>query len=119
MRVGLGYPVEVGLVGDEGMLGVQFLLGVDESPLRAMVQGAGHAWRIDRSALLAELERDPALRRKLHRYLYVFIAQLMQSGAFVGVGGLAFGRFSEMVPSEHDKPVDEILAEVVKQVPRS
>lgn len=71
--------LEVGLVGDEGMLGVQFLLGVDESPLRAMVQGAGHAWRIERSALLAELDRDPSLRRKLHRYLYVFIAQLMQS----------------------------------------
>lgn len=71
--------LEVGLVGDEGMLGVQSLLGVNESPLRAMVQGAGHAWRIERSVLLAELDRDPTLRGKLHRYLYVFIAQLMQS----------------------------------------
>jgi CRP-like cAMP-binding protein len=73
--------LEVGLVGNEGMLGVQLLLGVDESPLRAMVQGTGHAWRIERSLLARALERDAPLRRKLDRYLYVFIAQLMQSAS--------------------------------------
>ena len=43
-------------------------------------------------------------------------AQLVQSGALVGVTGLAFGRFSEMVPSEQDKPVDEILTEVAERL---
>lgn len=71
--------LEVGLVGSEGMLGVPLLLGVDRSPLRAMVQGAGHAWRVDAATLQRELERTPALRTLLGRHLYVFLAQLVQS----------------------------------------
>ena len=38
--------LEVGMVGREGMLGAQLALGVDTSPLRALVQGAGQAWCI-------------------------------------------------------------------------
>lgn len=71
--------LEIGLVGAEGMLGVPLLLGVDRSPLRAMVQGSGHAWRVDAATLLRELERTPALRDLLARHLYVFLAQLVQT----------------------------------------
>ena len=71
--------LEIGLVGNEGMLGVPLLLGVDRSPLRAMVQGTGHAWRVDAAALRRELERNPALRAVLGRHLYVFLAQLVQT----------------------------------------
>ena len=39
--------LEVGLVGDEGMFGVPLALGVDVSPVRAVVQGAGSALRMD------------------------------------------------------------------------
>lgn len=43
-------------------------------------------------------------------------AQLLQSGAFVGIAGFAFGRFSEMVASQNDRPVDEILLEVADRM---
>ena len=43
--------LEVGLVGDEGMLGISPILGVDVSPLHAVVQGSGEALRIDRGGL--------------------------------------------------------------------
>ena len=38
--------LEVGLVGDDGMLGVGMSPGVATSPLRGLVQGSGRAWRI-------------------------------------------------------------------------
>jgi CRP-like cAMP-binding protein len=71
--------LEIGLVGREGMLGVPLLLGVNVSPLRAMVQGRGRAWRVDAATLQQELESNASLRASLNRYLYVFLAQLMQT----------------------------------------
>ena len=38
--------LEVGLVGNDGMLGIPFVLGLDVSPVRAIVQGAGPALRM-------------------------------------------------------------------------
>ncbi|HEU4779380.1 MAG TPA: Crp/Fnr family transcriptional regulator [Steroidobacteraceae bacterium] len=71
--------LEIGLVGNEGMLGVPLLLGVDVSPLRALVQGTGHAWRIDTAHFVRTIERYPSIRTSLNRYLFVFLSQLMQT----------------------------------------
>jgi CRP-like cAMP-binding protein len=71
--------LEIGLVGSEGMLGVPLLLGVNISPLRAMVQGEGRAWRVDAGTLQRELASNAGFRAVLNRYLYVFLAQLMQT----------------------------------------
>lgn len=67
--------VEVGMIGREGMLGAQLALGVATAPWRAVVQGAGGAWRIGTAAFKRELARSPALQRGLNRYLYVLMAQ--------------------------------------------
>lgn len=71
--------LEIGLVGSEGMLGVPLLLGVNVSPLRGMVQGAGRAWRVDATTLQEEVAANAAVRASLNRYLYVVLAQLMQT----------------------------------------
>ena len=73
--------LEVGMVGREGMLGAQLALGVMVTPLHALVQGAGTAWRIDAAAFRAELARSTALQRGLHRYIYVLMAQLSATAA--------------------------------------
>jgi CRP-like cAMP-binding protein len=73
--------LEIGLVGNEGMLGLPLMLGVNVSPLRALVQGAGHAWRVDAATFTREIELNGALRAALNKYLYVFMSQLMQSAS--------------------------------------
>lgn len=72
---------EVGMVGSEGMLGVQLVLGVALTPLRALVQGPGNALRIRAGSLKRELAHSGALRRGLNRYLYVLMSQLAGSAA--------------------------------------
>jgi CRP-like cAMP-binding protein len=71
--------LEVGMIGREGMLGAQLVLGVGRAPLRALVQGAGTAWRVPAIAFRHELARSPTLQRQLNRYLYVLMAQLAGS----------------------------------------
>jgi CRP-like cAMP-binding protein len=71
--------LEVGIVGDEGMLGIPLLLGVHTSPLQALVQGRGPALRMAAAAFRLELRRSPALQLLLHRYLFVRMGQLAQT----------------------------------------
>ncbi len=73
--------LEVGLVGDEGMLGVPLVLGVDVSPLRAVVQGAGSALRMEAATFGRALGRSDPLRRELARYVFVHLHQLAQTAA--------------------------------------
>lgn len=71
--------LEVGIIGDEGMLGTSLILGIDTSPLHVVVQGAGPALRMKSSAFVRELERSPALRLLMNRYVYVLMNQLAQT----------------------------------------
>lgn len=68
--------LEVGLVGNEGMIGVTAILGVDVSPLHALVHGKGAALRIDAKRLRRQLKASKALHGLLQRYLYVQFEQL-------------------------------------------
>ncbi|MGA7949508.1 MAG: Crp/Fnr family transcriptional regulator [Thiobacillaceae bacterium] len=73
--------LEVALVGSEGMCGIPLMLGVDVSPLHAVVQGSGPAWRMDAERFRSELKHSVALRQYLNRYIYVLISQLAQTAA--------------------------------------
>lgn len=83
LLVGLdqGARLEVGLVGTEGAVGVSVALGVLVSPALAIVQGTGPALRMEATVFSTEIERSPALKRALSRYLYVLMSQLAQMAA--------------------------------------
>jgi CRP-like cAMP-binding protein len=77
-----GKPIlEVGMVGTEGMLGTQLVLGVAMTPLHALVQGGGTALRIGAAAFRRELVHSAALQAGLDRYVHVTMMQLASSAA--------------------------------------
>jgi len=71
--------VEVGMVGNEGMLGLNLALGVKFSSLRALVQGAGTALRMNADQFLQIYEKSAILQQKLKAYAYVRMTQLSQT----------------------------------------
>jgi len=73
--------LEVGMIGNEGMCGHAPVLGATVAPLRALVQGAGAAWRMDIAVFRRQLENVPVLRQLLGRYVNVLIRQLAQTAA--------------------------------------
>lgn len=75
--------VETGLVGYEGMLGVSLVLGVDVSPVRALVQVAGTAMRMPAARFHSEFRRCLSLQRELHRYTHVKLTQARQTAACI------------------------------------
>jgi CRP-like cAMP-binding protein len=76
-----GARLEVGIVGDEGMVGTALALGIDVWPQHALVQGAGTAWRMSASAFRNHLKQSSALRHGVDRYIHVLMSQLAQTAA--------------------------------------
>jgi CRP-like cAMP-binding protein len=73
--------VEVGLVGRESMAGATVALGQSTSPMKALVQGAGSAMRMETSRFLDELARSGGLRPQVDRCIYVAMTTAMQIAA--------------------------------------
>jgi CRP-like cAMP-binding protein len=73
--------LEVGMVGNEGMAGMPFILGMGVSGVRALVQGGGNALRIASAPFRLEFGRNLALQQALYRYTYALMAQISQTAA--------------------------------------
>lgn len=73
--------VEVGVVGNEGMVGVDIFMGAPTQLNDAIVQGEGSAWRMSAEHLLARFQRSREMQRRLLRYTDAFITQVSQTAA--------------------------------------
>ena len=76
-----GKTVEVGIIGKEGMVGMQSAVGLTRSPLHEVVQIAGEGFSIVASALQAILPSTPFFRMMLNRYAVVQSLQISQTAA--------------------------------------
>lgn len=76
-----GASVEVGMVGREGMLGVQSVLGDDLSLNEAIVQISGSALRMPAAVLEREAQASPHLLAILLRYVQAYLNLATQSAA--------------------------------------
>jgi CRP-like cAMP-binding protein len=102
-----GAPREVGLIGNEGMLGIAVALGRSTTTTRALIQMPGSAMRMKAQALRDELKRGGALQNVLHAFAHALFAQVSQSAACVSSHAVD-KRLSRWLVMTHDRaPGDE------------
>ena len=76
-----GDTVEVGVIGNDGIVGLPILLGTETAPGRTFVQIAGSGFSIKADHLKEEFERPGELRRHLQKYMQAFMVQTAQTAA--------------------------------------
>lgn len=76
-----GKSVEVGLIGNEGLVGVPVIFGFKTSPLRIMIQSDATAYRVDVQSLRKILPDCPELEKQLQRFAMILGMQSTQLAA--------------------------------------
>ena len=76
-----GSSAEIAGVGNEGVLGISLFMGGDTTPSSAVVQTAGHGYRLKGKLLKEEFNRAGQLERLLLRYTQALITQMFQTAA--------------------------------------
>ena len=74
-----GSTAEMGLVGQEGVVGIALFMGGETTPNRAMVQGGGAAYRMKAKAMLDEFKRGGEFQHLMLRYTQALITQISQT----------------------------------------
>lgn len=73
--------LEVGMIGNEGMVGMPMALGINVSAVQALVQGSGTALRMTTARFVVEFKKCKPLQRALFRYTHLLMAQVSQTAA--------------------------------------
>jgi CRP-like cAMP-binding protein len=76
-----GRSAEISVVGNEGIVGIALFMGGESTPSRAIVQSAGHAYRLQGKRLKREFDRNGELHHLLLRYTQALITQMAQTAA--------------------------------------
>jgi CRP-like cAMP-binding protein len=76
-----GSSAEIAGVGNEGILGISLFMGGDTTPSSAVVQTAGHGYRLKGRLLKNEFNRAGPMQRLLLRYTQALLTQMCQTAA--------------------------------------
>jgi len=74
-----GASAEISVVGNEGLIGIALFMGGGTTPSRAIVQSAGHAYRLVGQRLKDEFHRNGSVQLQLLRYTQALITQMAQT----------------------------------------
>jgi CRP-like cAMP-binding protein len=74
-----GASAEIAVVGKEGLVGVSLFMGGGTTPSRAVVQSAGHGFKLRADLLLEEFNRSGPVLHLLLRYTQALITQMAQT----------------------------------------
>ena len=74
-----GASAEISVVGNEGLIGIALFMGGETTPSRAIVQSAGHAYRLIGQVLKDEFHRNGHMQLQLLRYTQALITQMAQT----------------------------------------
>ena len=74
-----GASAEIAMVGHEGLVGISLFMGGDTTPSRAVVQSAGHGFRLPAEVMKREFDRSGAVMHLLLRYTQALITQMAQT----------------------------------------
>ena len=74
-----GASAEIAIVGNEGILGISLFMGGETTPSRAVVQSAGHGYRLRAQVLKQEFNRGGPVLRLLLRYTQALITQMART----------------------------------------
>lgn len=74
-----GASAEISVVGNEGLVGIAVFMGGESTPSRAIVQSAGHAYRLPGQRLKDEFNRHGELLLLMLRYTQALITQMAQT----------------------------------------
>jgi len=76
-----GASAEIAGVGNEGILGIALFMGGNTTPSSAVVQTAGHGYRLPGKLLKEEFNRAGLMQRLLLRYTQALLTQMCQTAA--------------------------------------
>jgi CRP-like cAMP-binding protein len=76
-----GGAIEVGTIGNDGLVGLPVLHGADRMPYRVFIQVEGDGWRLSADAFRRVVEERPVVRRLFLRFAQYFSDSLAQSVA--------------------------------------
>ena len=74
-----GATAEIGVVGNDGLIGVSLFMGGDTTTSRAIIQSAGNAFRMNAKDLKAEFALGGAFQKMLLRYTQALMTQISQT----------------------------------------
>jgi len=74
-----GSSAEIAIVGNEGMVGIAVFMGGESTPNRAVVQSAGHAYRLKSGILKLEFAKSGAFQQRLLLYTQALMTQMAQT----------------------------------------